>query len=67
MNKIHISQKDYGKDFEFEDIVREVGTKKSDQCIWAFINGVLNSKESAMQSASKISAHVGGELVWLIE
>ena len=64
LNKIHLSQKDYGKDFEFEEIVREVGTKNSNQCIWAFINGVWNSKDGALQSASKISKYAGGELVW---
>src|SRR5699024_6821924 len=45
------------------DSFREAGQKQSDQCLWTFMNGVLNSEESAMQSASKISALVAGELV----
>jgi len=64
LHKIHLTQKNYGKDLGFEVIVREIGTKKPNQCIWAFINGIWNSKESALESASQVSASVEGELVW---
>jgi len=44
-------------------LIRVVGSKKPKQCIWAFINGILNTKESALEAATKISAMTGGERV----
>lgn len=48
---------------EIETLVRTVGKKKSGQCIWGFINGILNSKEGALESAELISSYTGGEEV----
>ncbi len=49
-----------------ETLVRTVGKKKTGQCIWAFINGILNSKEGALESAELISDYAGGEEVLLL-
>ena len=48
---------------EIETLVRTVGKKKPGQCIWGFINGILNSKEGASESAELISGYTGGEEV----
>jgi hypothetical protein len=48
---------------EIETLVRTVGEKKSGQCIWGFINGILNSKEGALESAGLISDYANGEEV----
>ena len=65
LHKIHLNQKDIVGSFEnFEDITRDCGAKKNNQCIWAFINGIWNSKDHAMESALKISTYAGGEFVW---
>lgn len=64
LQNIHLNQKEFQKDFEYEDIVRDCGSKKPKQCIWAFINGIWNSKDDAAKSASKISKATGDELVW---
>ncbi len=52
--------------FSREDIaplVRIVGTAKPGQCIWAFINGIDNTKKEALESAEHISVMAGGEQV----
>jgi hypothetical protein len=49
---------------KIEKIVRTVGEKKPGQCIWGFINGILNTKESARASAALISKATGGEAVY---
>lgn len=64
LQSIHLNQKDFQKDIEYEDVVRDFGSKKPKQCIWAFINGIWNSKDAAAKSASKISKATGDELVW---
>lgn len=48
---------------EIETLVRAVGKKKSGQCIWGFINGILNSREGALESAELISGYTNGEEV----
>ena len=44
-------------------LARLVGAAKPGQCIWAFINGIDNTKEEALESANKISFMAGGERV----
>lgn len=48
---------------EIETLVRTVGKKKPVQCIWGFMNGILNSKEGALESAELISGYANGEEV----
>lgn len=48
---------------EIETLVRIVGKRKEGQCIWGFINGILNSKKGALESAELISSITGGEEV----
>src|SRR3989344_973647 len=44
-------------------LLRVVGMQKKGQCIWAFINGIFNTKEDALEAATKISSIAGGERV----
>ena len=49
-----------------QDIVsfmRIIGTAKEGQCIWAFINGIDNTKQDALKAANQISFMAGGERV----
>jgi hypothetical protein len=46
-----------------EEICVAVGKKKPGQCIWGFINGILNSREGALESAELIATHTGGEQI----
>lgn len=48
---------------EIETLVRAVGKKKSGQCIWGFINGILNSREGTLESAELISGYTSDEEV----
>lgn len=48
---------------EIETLVRTVGKKKPGQCIWGFINGILNSREGALESAELISSYANEEEV----
>ena len=48
---------------EIETLVRTVGKKKPGQCIWGFINGILNSREGALESAELISGYTDNEEV----
>lgn len=48
---------------EIETLVRTLGKKKPGQCIWGFINGILNSREGALESAELISGYTDGEEV----
>ena len=48
---------------KIETLVRTVGKKKLGQCIWGFINGILNSREGALESAELISGYTNGEEV----
>lgn len=67
LGKIRLSEKEYGKDQDFEEIVRgEKGKKKDGQCIWEFINGIWNDKDEALKSALQISRYVDGEQVWAL-
>jgi len=65
-NQIHFKQKDYGKEKDFKDAVRETGEIKEGQCIWGFINGLFNMPKGALRSASLISNLAGGEHVWYL-
>lgn len=44
-------------------LLRVIGTQKKGQCIWAFINGIFNTKEDALEAATKISSMAGGERI----
>lgn len=44
-------------------LTRVVGTTKPGQCIWAFINGIDNTKEEALKATHRISSMAGGERV----
>ncbi len=48
---------------EIETLVRVIGEKRSGQCIWGFINGIDNTKEEALASATLISQSSKGERV----
>lgn len=54
----------YGKDIEFNDIVRETGTKRKEQCFWGFINGVSNRFDNATSSMNLIPTLVDNDRVW---
>ncbi|MCB1213050.1 MAG: alpha/beta hydrolase, partial [Chlamydiia bacterium] len=49
---------------EIDTILRIVGEKKENQCIWGFINGVWNSRDAALESAQLISDLAKGEQVF---
>jgi len=63
-NRIRLTQEEYGKDRDYKEAFREVGTEIEGQCIWAFVNGVDNTKADALTSARAISKHAKGEKVW---
>lgn len=44
-------------------LLRVVGTQKKGQCIWAFINGIFNTKEDALEAGAQISSMAGDERV----
>ena len=44
-------------------LLRVVGTQKKGQCIWAFINGIFNTKEDVLEAATQISSMASGERV----
>lgn len=44
-------------------LIRSVGAAKPGQCIWAYINGIRNTKENAIDAATRISEMAGGERV----
>lgn len=46
-----------------DTLARVVGTTKTGQCIWAFINGIGNTKKDALEAAERISTMAGGERV----
>lgn len=52
---------------EYQTIYRSVGNKKSGQYIWAFINGIANTKDDALASAEMISKHANGEEVFAMQ
>lgn len=49
---------------QIDTIMRIVGESKRGQCIWGFINGVLNTKASALKSAELISDFANGDAVY---
>ncbi len=65
-DQIYFKQKEYGIEQEFKNAVREVGSAKQGQCIWGFINGLLNTPERALRSATLISRLADGECVWYL-
>lgn len=48
---------------KIDSLVRVVGKNKPGQCIWAFINGINNTKAEALEAAERISRAAGGEQV----
>lgn len=48
---------------ELDILARMVGQKSSEQCTWAFINGIRNTREEAIESSNLISEKAGNELV----
>lgn len=64
MQHIRLNERNFNLlEGQFETIYRSVGQKKMGQCIWAFINGIANTKEEALASATLISEAAGGEMV----
>lgn len=63
-NRIRLTQEEYGKDQDYKKAFREIGTEEEGQCIWAYVNGVSNTKADALKSARSISKHAQGEKVW---
>jgi hypothetical protein len=49
---------------QIDTLMRCVGEQRKGQCIWAFINGVSNTKDSALESANLISKAAQGERVF---
>lgn len=48
---------------EIPEFIRSVGTAKPGQCIWAFVNGIQNTKEDALDAVTRISNIANGERV----
>jgi hypothetical protein len=48
------------------DAVKEVGEIREGQCIWGFVNGILNTSAKARASATLICNMTGGEHVWYL-
>ncbi len=65
-DQIRFSQKDYGTEKEFKDAVKEVGEIREGQCIWGFVNGILNTSAKARASATLVCNMTGGEHVWYL-
>lgn len=47
-----------------ETLVRIIGEKTPNQCIWGFINGIRNTKQEALEAIGLISTFTGGEAVY---
>jgi len=47
-----------------DTLIRTVGEKAPNQCVWGFINGIFNEKEDAVYSCGQISKKAGNELVF---
>jgi len=64
MQHIRLNERNFNLlEGQFETIYRSVGQKKPGQCIWAFINGIANTREEALASAALISEAAAGEMV----
>lgn len=48
---------------KIDPLVRVIGENKPGQCIWAFINGIDNTKAQALEAAERISKAAKGEQV----
>lgn len=48
---------------QIDTLIRTVGKESQNQCIWAFINGISNTKDEALESAEIISRATNGEEV----
>lgn len=62
IQNIHLPTAIFSRE-DIDPLVRIVGTAKPGQCIWAFINGIDNTKREALESAERISAMTGNEQV----
>ena len=51
---------------QINPLVRTIGTKRQGQCIWGFINGISNTRDISLKSATLISDAAGGEEVLLM-
>lgn len=63
-NQIRFNDKQYGKEEEFKDVIRDLGEKRKGQPIWGYINGVWNDNEKAEKSMQCISSLAKGDQVW---
>lgn len=63
-NQIKFSETDFSSQLAYEDALRDEGTHRAGQCIWAFINGIWNTNSSASQALKTISELTGDEQVW---
>jgi hypothetical protein len=48
---------------KIDPLVRVIGKNRPGQCIWAFINGIDNTKDEALEAAERISNMTKGEQV----
>lgn len=48
---------------KIDPLIRVIGENRAGQCIWAFINGINNTKDEALEAAERISKVAGGEQV----
>ncbi|MFZ0566049.1 MAG: DUF3892 domain-containing protein [Chlamydiales bacterium] len=65
-DQIRLSQKDYGIEKEFKDAVKEVGEIREGQCIWGFVNGILNTPAKARESVTLVCNMTRGEHIWYL-
>lgn len=63
LQHIHFSMSSPPEPQDIAPLMRIIGNAKPGQCIWAFINGINNTKEKALNAATKISSLAGGERV----
>lgn len=59
-----MSSEEYGKEHDFDEAIRDVGTSQEGQCIWGFINGIWNRDIWARNATQMISKMTGGQKVW---
>ncbi len=63
-NQIKFSEEEYGEPKNFKEAIRDVGVAKKGQPIWGFVNGISTNAERALDCATYISNHSGGQQVW---
>lgn len=64
LDRIKMSSEEYGKEHDFDEAIRDVGTSQEGQCIWGFINGIWNRDIWARNATEMISKMTGGQKVW---